>query len=169
MIATRKIEIKCELWYNHKKNDSGRRFRKGGGECCGQIRSTAAIFWTQCLSARAGGLGGWHFSGAGRAGHHAHRRGQVHLLSGSGAAAAGAHTGRLSADFADEGPGGRADCRRGPRRLPQQLPEPGGRAAGMERPAPGRLPAALCSPGAPGKSALCGAGRWTGYFPRGGR
>ena len=62
---------------------------------------------------------------AGRAGHHAHRRRQVHVLSGARTDAARSDAGGVPAHLADEGSGHGPETRGHPGGLYQLLPDPG--------------------------------------------
>ena len=89
-----------------------------------------------------------------RAGRDAHRRGQVHLLSGAGAGSAGLRAGDLAAHLADEGSGGGAQAGGRGGGVSQQFAH---RAADGHRPWKPRrraVQAGLRRPGAPAHAAL---------------
>ena len=82
---------------------------------------TQTVLWLRLLPSGSGADGFCHPLRRGRIGRHAHGRGQIHLLSGPGPHAAGAHPGHLAPRFAHGRPGPRTQGGRRPAELSQFL------------------------------------------------
>ena len=141
---------------------------KGGRLHVLQAGSAQGLFRLRRLSARSGAGGGRPAGGAGRALRHAHRRGQIPVLSAPRPDAARRGAGDLPPHLPDEGPGGQPGTGGRPGGLSEPLPH---RAA--VRPGPGAGLAGtvqdhLCGPRAAGEPRLPPLRPSGPYLPGGG-
>ena len=90
------------------------------------------------------------------------------MLSDSRADVPGNHAGHLSADFADERPGGRADSGRHSSGISELLPDGRTVGSGDEKPAGGAVQNRLCSAGTAADAGLSGGLPASAHLPAGG-
>ena len=102
------IPFRAGLCYNNTDTD----LKNAGGAHGRPAFYLEKSFWLRQFPPRAGGHRPAAAGRAGCAGGDAHRCGQIHLLSGAGAAAAGHHHRGVPAGQPDEGPGGGAGAGR---------------------------------------------------------
>lgn len=112
------IPFRAGLCYNNTDTD----LKNAGGTHGRPAFYLEKSFWLRQFPPRTGGHRPAAAGRAGCAGRDAHRCGQIHLLSGAGAASARHHHRGVAAGQPDEGPGGGAGAGGGGGGFPQQQP-----------------------------------------------